>query len=155
MRLPRRSMLNQLVAGTDPGYSDRCENFQRVHRQVTTPKRPSCHESKPESVDGTRVKGMDRTRVTPKRISCTSDVRRLADTESNDETRTLKVLVHMGGDRPWFELRDRDEMYLKVICDNIDVHSPKESDRISLSPRSVRRATSATSRRAAKDHAMI
>ena len=43
--------------------------------------------------------------------------------------RTLKVLVHMGGDRPWFELRDRDEMYLKVICDNIDVHSPKESDK--------------------------
>ena len=56
---------------------------------------------------------------------------------NTDTPRTLKVLVHMGGDRPWFELRDRDEMYLKVICDNIDVHSPKELE----NPVSTIRAT--------------
>lgn len=38
----------------------------------------------------------------------------------------LKVMLHMGDDRPWFEVRDGNEVYLKVVCDSVDVKSPAE-----------------------------
>ncbi|MCZ2341165.1 MAG: hypothetical protein LC104_05135 [Bacteroidales bacterium] len=36
----------------------------------------------------------------------------------------LKVLLHMGDQRPRFEVKDGDEIYLKVICDTVDVKAP-------------------------------
>ena len=38
----------------------------------------------------------------------------------------LKVMLHLGDDRPRFEVRDGDEVYLKVVCDKVDVKSPSE-----------------------------
>ncbi len=38
----------------------------------------------------------------------------------------LKVMLHMGDERPRFEIRDGDETYLKVVCDKVDVKSPVE-----------------------------
>ena len=38
----------------------------------------------------------------------------------------LKVILHMGDERPRFEVRDGDEVYLKVVCDKVDVKSPSE-----------------------------
>ena len=38
----------------------------------------------------------------------------------------LKVMLHMGEDRPWFEVRDGNEVYLKVVCDTVDVKSPAQ-----------------------------
>jgi len=38
----------------------------------------------------------------------------------------LKVMLHMGDERPRFEIRDGDEVYLKVVCDKVDVKSPVE-----------------------------
>lgn len=38
----------------------------------------------------------------------------------------LKVMLHMGEDRPWFEVRDGNEVYLKVVCDSVDVKSPAQ-----------------------------
>ena len=39
----------------------------------------------------------------------------------------LKVLLHMGDDRPKFEIRDGDEVYLKVASDKVDVKSPGDA----------------------------
>lgn len=36
----------------------------------------------------------------------------------------LKVHLHMGEDRPRFEVKDGEEVYLKVICDTVDVKAP-------------------------------
>lgn len=38
----------------------------------------------------------------------------------------LKVMLHMGDDRPRFEVRDGNEVYLKVVCDKVDVKSPSD-----------------------------
>lgn len=38
----------------------------------------------------------------------------------------LKVMLHMGDDRPRFEIRDGEECYLKVVCDRVDVKSPSD-----------------------------
>lgn len=38
----------------------------------------------------------------------------------------LKVMLHMGDDRPRFEVRDGEEVYLKVVCDRVDVKSPSD-----------------------------
>lgn len=35
----------------------------------------------------------------------------------------LKVILHMGDDRPRFEVRDGDEVYLKVVSDRVEVKS--------------------------------
>ena len=35
----------------------------------------------------------------------------------------LKVVLHMGDDRPRFEVRDGDEIYLKVVSDRVEVKS--------------------------------
>ncbi len=39
----------------------------------------------------------------------------------------LKVLLHMGDERPKFEIRDGDEVYLKVTSDKVDVKSPGDA----------------------------
>lgn len=39
----------------------------------------------------------------------------------------LKVLLHMGDDRPKFEVRDGDEVYLKVASNKVDVTSPADA----------------------------
>lgn len=38
----------------------------------------------------------------------------------------LKVCLQMGDDRPRFEVRDGDEVYLKVVCHKVDVKSPSD-----------------------------
>lgn len=38
----------------------------------------------------------------------------------------LKVMLHMGDERPRFEVRDGEESYLKVVCEKVDVKSPSE-----------------------------
>ena len=40
--------------------------------------------------------------------------------------RKLKVILSMGDERPRFEVRDGDEVYLKVVCDRVEVKSPGE-----------------------------
>ncbi|HVK08590.1 MAG TPA: hypothetical protein VM597_07410 [Gemmataceae bacterium] len=40
--------------------------------------------------------------------------------------RKLKVCLQMGEDRPRFEVRDGDEVYLRVVCDKVDVKSPSD-----------------------------
>lgn len=40
--------------------------------------------------------------------------------------RKLKVILSMGDERPRFEVRDGDEIYLKVVCDRVEVKSPGE-----------------------------
>lgn len=39
----------------------------------------------------------------------------------------LKVLLHMGDERPRFEVKDGDDVYLKVISDKVEVKSPSDS----------------------------
>ena len=39
----------------------------------------------------------------------------------------LKVLLHMGDERPRFEVKEGDEIYLKVISDKVEVKSPSDS----------------------------
>ena len=39
----------------------------------------------------------------------------------------LKVLLHMGDERPRFEVKDGDDIYLKVISDKVEVKSPSDS----------------------------
>ncbi len=41
--------------------------------------------------------------------------------------RKLKVILSMGDERPRFEVRDGDEIYLKVVCDRVEVKSPGEA----------------------------
>ena len=36
----------------------------------------------------------------------------------------LKVMLHMGDQRPRFEVKDAEEVYLKVVCDTVDVEAP-------------------------------
>jgi hypothetical protein len=38
----------------------------------------------------------------------------------------LKVILQMGDERPRFEVRDGDEVYLKVVCDRVEVKSPSD-----------------------------
>lgn len=38
----------------------------------------------------------------------------------------LKVILHMGDERPRFEVRDGDEVYLKVVCERVEVKSPSD-----------------------------
>jgi hypothetical protein len=40
--------------------------------------------------------------------------------------RKLKVVLNMGDERPRFEVRDGEEVYLKVVCDKIDVKTTPE-----------------------------
>ena len=39
----------------------------------------------------------------------------------------LKVMLHMGDERPRFEVKDGDDIYLKVISDKVEVKSPSDS----------------------------
>lgn len=39
----------------------------------------------------------------------------------------LKVILHLGDERPRFEVRDGDDVYLKVLCERVDVKSPGEN----------------------------
>jgi hypothetical protein len=36
----------------------------------------------------------------------------------------LKVILYMSDERPRFEVRDGDEVYLKVVCNHVEVKSP-------------------------------
>jgi hypothetical protein len=38
----------------------------------------------------------------------------------------LKVLLHLGDERPRFEVRDGDELYLRVVCDRVEVKAPSD-----------------------------
>ncbi|MGL6074510.1 MAG: hypothetical protein ACRC8S_10150 [Fimbriiglobus sp.] len=38
----------------------------------------------------------------------------------------LKVILYMSDERPRFEVRDGDEVYLKVVCNHVEVKSPGE-----------------------------
>ena len=49
-----------------------------------------------------------------------------AVSESRPLEKRLKVILHMGDERPRFEVRDGDEIYLKVVCDRVEVKSPGE-----------------------------
>jgi len=52
-------------------------------------------------------------------------------TATNDPTqiqeRKLKVVLHLGDERPRFEVRDGDEVYLKVISERVEVKSPSDN----------------------------
>jgi hypothetical protein len=41
--------------------------------------------------------------------------------------RKLKVVLHLGDERPRFEVRDGDEVYLKVISERVEVKSPSDN----------------------------
>ncbi len=53
----------------------------------------------------------------------TSGADRPERTTSATAERRLKVVLHMGDDRPRFEVRDGDEVYLKVVSDRVEVKS--------------------------------
>jgi hypothetical protein len=38
----------------------------------------------------------------------------------------LKVVLHMGDDRPRFVVQDGDETYLRVVCDGVEVKAPSD-----------------------------
>ena len=50
---------------------------------------------------------------------------------SSEPSRTiekkLKVILHLGDDRPKFEVRDNEEVYLKVTSERVDVKSPGDA----------------------------
>ncbi len=48
---------------------------------------------------------------------------RKPDATPSAAERRLKVVLHMGDDRPRFEVRDGDEIYLKVVSDRVEVKS--------------------------------
>lgn len=56
----------------------------------------------------------------------------------------LKVMLHMGDDRPRFEVRDGDEVYLKVGCDKVDVKSPSDRGESMSTLRATGRVTFVT-----------
>jgi hypothetical protein len=56
----------------------------------------------------------------------------------------LKVMLHMGDDRPRFEVRDGDEVYLKVVCDKVDVKSPSDRGETMSTLRATGRVTFVT-----------
>jgi hypothetical protein len=47
-----------------------------------------------------------------------------AEIATPSREKKLKVQLYMSDDRPRFEVRDGDEVYLKVICDSVDVKAP-------------------------------
>lgn len=64
---------------------------------------------------------------TPAVVSETPAAQSIPQTESLADPvreKKLKVLLHMGDQRPRFEVKDGDEVYLKVICDTVDVKAP-------------------------------
>ncbi len=44
-----------------------------------------------------------------------------------NETRKLKVQLNLGGGKPWFEVRDGEELVLKVVADAVEVKAPAEN----------------------------
>lgn len=50
----------------------------------------------------------------------------VAPAEMKPVEKKLKVILSMGDERPRFEVRDGDEIYLKVVCDKVEVKSPGE-----------------------------
>ena len=63
---------------------------------------------------------IDADRIPPASVVPTpADAPKLAE-------RKLKVILSMGDERPRFEVRDGDEIYLKVVCDRVEVKSPGE-----------------------------
>jgi hypothetical protein len=46
--------------------------------------------------------------------------------EPTGAEKKLKVILHMGDERPRFEVRDGDEVYLKVVCERVEVKSPSD-----------------------------
>ena len=46
---------------------------------------------------------------------------------ARNHEKKLKVLLHMGDERPRFEVKDGDDVYLKVISDKVEVKSPSDS----------------------------
>ncbi len=67
-----------------------------------------------------RAMPIDADRIPPASVVPTpTDAPKLAE-------RKLKVILSMGDERPRFEVRDGDEIYLKVVCDRVEVKSPGE-----------------------------
>ena len=67
-----------------------------------------------------RALPIDADRIPPASVVPTpADAPKLAE-------RKLKVILSMGDERPRFEVRDGDEIYLKVVCDRVEVKSPGE-----------------------------
>ncbi|HET6575850.1 MAG TPA: hypothetical protein VFG68_19770 [Fimbriiglobus sp.] len=56
----------------------------------------------------------------------------------------LKVCLRMGDERPRFEVRDGDEVYLKVVCDKVDVKSPSDRGETMSTLRATGRVTFVT-----------
>jgi hypothetical protein len=49
------------------------------------------------------------------------------EASSKVSEKKLKVILFMSDERPRFEVRDGDEVYLKVVCNHVEVKSPGEN----------------------------
>lgn len=49
----------------------------------------------------------------------------------------LRVVLNMGDDRPRFEVRDDDNVLLKVVCERVDVKSPAEGAKVNATMRAI------------------
>jgi hypothetical protein len=56
----------------------------------------------------------------------------------------LKVMLQMGDGQPRFEVRDGDVIYLKVVCDKVDVKSPSDRGETMSTLRASNRVTFVT-----------
>lgn len=66
------------------------------------------------------------SQLTPRSVETTpSEPVRVSTTVTAE--RKLKVQLHLGGGKPWFEVRDGEELVLKVVSDAIEVKAPAEN----------------------------
>jgi hypothetical protein len=99
----------------------------------TRPVVPPIPSPQPEPIVPTPIAGSLPPPVSPPQVAADTlppalprDLPQGAQSPLPSAEKKLKVLLHLGDERPRFEVRDGDEVYLKVICDRVDVKSPSD-----------------------------
>lgn len=65
--------------------------------------------------------------LTPPPVVTSEPVRVSATTAAAPAERKLKVQMHLGSGKPYFEVRDGEELVLKVVSDAVEVKAPAEN----------------------------
>jgi hypothetical protein len=65
--------------------------------------------------------------LTPSPVVTSEPVRVSATTAAVPAERKLKVQMHLGSGKPYFEVRDGEELVLKVVSDAVEVKAPAEN----------------------------
>jgi hypothetical protein len=79
----------------------------------------------PRAVETTEIVPV--TPIATANIPETAPVPTSSSSTVTQQDRKLKVQVHLGSGKPWFEVRDGEELVLKVVCDTIEVKAPGEN----------------------------